>query len=204
MLAMEKEQTEYLLRKLNQVFKDGYRPARGKESYGFVLRNGAFAGDMANCFGHIFNLRNQQFDDYQIEPPLNKWGVRYYTGFFNNSDTNQARAALMLDFIRATGLQVTESAPAEPITDFKSWKMALYFNNFDFHCFLEDAPHQWSEKNGSNIRVNRYNFATPPRLHKLAIGWAYQLDYDLYNTYKITNPYADENNRYVKDRVLGR
>lgn len=202
---MEKEQTEYLLRKLNQVFQDGYRPARGKESYFYSLKNNnrTLVSDMVNCFGHIFNLRNQQFDDYQIEPPLDKWKTHYYTGFFNDADTHQKRAALMLDFIRETGLKVTKCDPAEPVTDFKSWKMALYFNDFDFHCLLEDAPHQWSEKMGTTIRVNHHHFAIPPLL-RTTDNCFFGVGYDLYNTYKITNPHADENNRYVKDGILGR
>ena len=199
---MEKAQTQYLLRKLNQVFKDGYRPARGNESYCYRLNNGDYVSDMVNCFGHVFNLRNQQFNDYQIAPAIEKWEHRYFTGFFNHGSTNHERAQLMLDFIRETGLKVTECDPAEPVTDFKSWKMALYFADNDMHCFLEDAPHQWSEKLGFNTRVNHHHFATPPRLHKFTIGWGCETDYDLYNTYKITNPYADESNPYVKDRNI--
>lgn len=202
--AMEKAQTQYLLRKLNQVFKDGYRPARGNESYCYRLNNGDYASDMVNCFGHVFNLRNHQFEDYQIVPAIEKWGHRYFTGFFNHGSTNPERAQLMLDFIQETGLKVTECDPAEPVTQFDSWKMALYFGEEDFHCFLEDTPHQWSEKLGFNTRVNHHKFAIPPRLYNIPISCSSGLDYDLYHTYKITNPYASESNPYVKDRELGR
>ncbi len=61
---MNHAQTHYLLKKLRQVFRDGYRPVRGDEPYGVALDNGTTANNMVNCLGHTFNLRNRQFNDY--------------------------------------------------------------------------------------------------------------------------------------------
>lgn len=184
---------EHLLRKLHKVFKDGYRPARGNESYWdhalFDGRNRTYLIDRVNCFGHIFNLRNQQFKDYGFKP-YNLYGR------FDKEKLRQpaAFAQDLLDFIKETGLRVTECDPKEPINDFKSWKVALYFApTIDFHFFLEDAPQKWSGKLGCSGPVTWQTKL--PLKHNFK-----QYDYDFYNTYKITNPHADETNRYIQDR----
>lgn len=182
---------QHLLRKLRQVFKDGYRPARGNESYfadnTYDAKSRTFLVDRVNCFGHTFNLRNQQFKDYGFKP-YNLYGS------FDIEKLKQpsAFAQDLLDFIKETGLRVTECDPNEPITDFKSWKIALYFAPTDFHFLLEDAPQKWSSKLGFVCGV-----AWRPKL-PLKYNNA-QHNYDFYNTYQITNPNADENNRYVKE-----
>lgn len=183
------ESTHHLLSKLHQVFKDGYRPARGNESYAAQLKNGVLAGDMINCFGHTFNLRNQQLDDYQFTPD------RIY-GYFpaEPGASGQTRAQPMLDFIQETGLRVAACDPNEPITDFKSWKIALYFAPSDFHFLLEEAPGRWSSKLGFSFEVDQNLY--PPQKYYGAF------DYNLFNTYKITNPHADANNRYLQGRTL--
>lgn len=190
---------EYLLRKLNQVFKDGYRPARGAESYNVPLKNGLWAYEQVNCLGHIFNLRNQQFNDYQFEP----YGM--YGNFPSCSPgvSNRARTGQMLDFIKETGLRVNECDPLEPIKDFRSWKIALYYAPDDFHYLLEDAPHHWSSKCGTMNYFEQIDRRQPPYKYRYCNLLDPDLKtYYLYNTYKITNPYADESNPYVKDRNI--
>ena len=188
---------EHLLGKLRQVFRDGYRPARGAESYNTLLKNGLWAYEQVNCLGHVFNLRNQQFNDYQIKPY-----VMY--GHFprRQCSSNRAWAGEMLDFIKETGLRVNECDPMEPITDFRSWKMALYFSPNDFHYLLEDAPQHWSSKCGVANYFEQIDRRKAPHKYRYCNLPGPEFDtYHLYNTYKITNPHADENNRYVKDRV---
>ena len=198
---------KHLLRKLSRVFKDGYRPARGAESYNVRLDNGFWAYQQVNCLGHVFNLRNQQFNDYNFLPiPM--------FGFFPQApwEDNHDWARKMLAFIQATGLQVEECDPVMPITDFRSWKTALYFSQPrgwglpDFHFLLEDAPRQWSSKCGNDNAFEQFYHRTAPQEYQCctANSDTHCLTRDpdtyyLYNTYKITNPNADPNNPYVKD-----
>ena len=189
---------DHLLGKLRQVFRDGYRPARGAESYNVRLKNGLWAYQQVNCLGHVFNLRNQQFNDYDFKP------YRMFGDFVLGPWENKhAWLGQMLDFIKDTGLKVEECSPKETITDFKSWKTALYFVRFgysagDFHYLLEDMPNQWSSKCGFRDNFEQLNLVTPPLIYKNQIDRSLT-DYDFYGTYKITNPNADPNNPYVKD-----
>ena len=144
----QKKQTEHVLSKLQQVFHDGYRPARGTEPYDFTLKNECKAYRLVNCFGHMFNLKNQQLNDYQFGPyPI-------YSAFNEiDKDPDNKASQRMLDFIKEIGLKVEECAPDKLIDDFKSWKIALYFGKYnnnqkDFHYLLEEAPGLWSSKIG--------------------------------------------------------
>lgn len=192
---------KHLLRKLYKVFKDGYRPARGNEYYNVKLDNGVKAYEQVNCLGHVFNLRNQQFNDYKIKP-YKMFG--YFSGLrasrFKEDATEQ-----MFDFIKETGLKIEECDPKKTITDFKSWKVALYFHDTpwhkDFHFLLEDAPRNWSSKLGFEPYVEHNYELVPPKIYRNLVDNNPD-PYEFYGTYKITNPNADENNRYVKDRTL--
>lgn len=123
-------------------------------------------------------------------------------GYFPQSpwENNRDWAAKMLDFIKEIGLRVQECDPLEPVTDFRSWKIALYFSIDDFHYLLEDTPNQWSSKCGFSKRLEQLDRRRAPRKYRYFNLPDPDMDtYYFYNTYKITNPYADENNRYVKD-----
>ena len=197
---MYSESTQHLLRKLNQVFKDGYRPARGNESYRVMLNNGVQAYTMVNCLGHIFNLRNQQFNDYQFTP-YRMYGA--FDGITHNS--NKKATQRLFDFIQATGLKIEECDPNKAITDFKSWKVALYFEDSkaskDFHFMLEETPQHWSSKIGFGPCIDQIQGTTPPREYYNQVIIC-PGKYEFYGTYKITNPNASESNRYVQDRTL--
>lgn len=231
------QEKEYILGKLHQIFKDGYRPMRGDESYNTFLKNGSQVYDLVNCFGHTFNLRNQQFEDYNIKP------YRLYGRFSDYEDSvyfENKTAQSIFDFIKETGLKIEECKPDDKITDFRSWKIALYFynnwNHKDFHFLLEEKPKKWSSKLGFHPYVEHVNEDILP--HKFLIKdknskgisrkdytkkrhciiehncklvppsrYSNMVEedpyiYEFYGTYKITNINADENNRYVKDRIL--
>jgi len=201
---MNQEKTKYILNILYKIYKDGYRPARKNESYNVKLKNGFYAGSMINCMGHIFNLRNKQFNDYKIEPynVFDFFGEvctePYFMDFlkYNNKEKN---AQLMLDFIKETGLKVAECAPDEMITDFKSWKIALYFSKNDFHYLIEDVPGHWSGKDGDTNIVEFLKSEASPKKY---CHTKTKSSYELYCSYKITNKNANENNIYVNDREL--
>lgn len=197
-MGKAEEQTEYLLRQLYQVFKDGYRPARGIETYGQLLKNHVETYDMVNCLGHVFNLRNQQYNDYKFKA-FQIYG--YFPGLKRQPDPIASQR--LFDFIKETGLKIEECDPNKPIEDFKSWKCALYFGTDeetdlrDFHFLLEDAPYIWSSKIGFEPFVEQLRTTKlPMTYHSLLEGG---LNYQFYGAYKITNPNADENNRYVRN-----
>ncbi len=195
---------EHLLRKLNQVFKDGYRPVRRNEPYNFKLKNGLYVYECVNCLGHVFNLTNQQFNDYDFGP------YKMYGKFpLQNQNSslcfNERMKNTMFDFIKETGLKIEECDPNKPIEDFKSWKIALYFLNTryhkDFHYIFEESPNIWSSKSGYKPQVDYIQTTNLPDTYINQTDIAPDV-YNLYGTYKITNVNADENNPYVKDRML--
>ncbi len=126
----------------------------------------------------------------------------YFTGFMQADQADEfiKPADKMLHFIRRTGLKVTPCAPAEPVTDFKSWKIALYFAPGDFHYLLEEAPAQWSGKLGFGTTVEHFAGALPPlKYHDAQAPRAPY--FDLCGTYVVTNPHARASNPYVRDRL---
>ena len=191
------KRTEKLLTTLQAVFRDGYRPARGAEPYNVTLNNGVRLYSMVNCFGHIFNLRNAQFNDYHFDsfPMYGNFPGMFY-------DPQDKALGRMMDFVRATGLQIEECDPKQPIEDFKSWKVALYFEDHphkrDFHYLLEEQPCLWSSKIGFEPCVEHIMRNQPPKSYRNIVDSDAAL-YDFYGTYKITNPHADAQNRYLKD-----
>lgn len=198
-LAMNQaEQTQHLLSKLRDVFRDGYRPARGIEPYNVRLKNGELTYRIVNCLGHVFNLRNRQFNDYQIQ------AYDLYRNFPNIDHAPiHTVSRNLLDFIRETGLQVEACDPSARIDEFKSWKMALYFDNTvptnrDFHFLLAEKPNVWSSKIGFTQHVERIYQDTPPQNYQQRAVFNRPMNYELYGTYKITNPNANPKNPYVK------
>jgi|GEM_PF-1912394 len=194
----QQEDIQQLLTRLQKVFKDGYRPVRKTESYSVTISNYTKAFNVVNCLGHVFNLTNQQLEDYHIVP------YRMFGCFPKlNKKSNFQTKHDLFDFIQETGLKIEECAPDKTITDFKSWKTALYFESDgrykDFHFLLEDAPQIWSSKVGYTSYFEHLYEKVPPEQYHPLIDNKYV--YDFFGTYQITNPNADENNFYVKDAI---
>lgn len=196
METLEKR-TEHLLSKLQQVFRDGYRPARGTQSYNIMLKNKAKIYAMVNCFGHIFNLQNQQFNDYHFDAfPLfgNFSGMGY--------EPQDKAAKRLLEFIRAAGLKVEACDPTKTVEDFKSWKIAIYFeknpHKRDFHLLLEEQPNLWSSKIGFEPCVEHIFSKEPPELYYNLVDDD-PVVYELFEVDKVTNPFADANCKYLKN-----
>ena len=192
---VDNEKKAKLLSHLQDVFRDGYRPARGDESYSVYVGNYVKAFQMVNCLGHVFNLTNKQLEDYDIIP------CRLYSYFPGIKEQPQAkREQRLLDFIQATGLQVQDCAPDKNIKDFNTWKIAMYFENNpyskDFHFLLEEAPGFWSSKIGYSSYLEHIYTKEPPVKYAPMADNRYQYEYR--GTYQITNPYASPNNKYLK------
>ncbi len=195
-IDIHEERVQHIISKLYQIFQDGYRPARGFEPYNFQLDNKRKVSKLVNCFGHVLNLRNAQFNDYKIGP------YQIY-GYFPNicSDTDQQAAQRMFDFLKEIGLKIEECAPDKTIEDFRSWKIALYFENTnrlhkDFHFILEESPDLWSSKLGFSPNIEHLREKNPPEVYQNLL--TDEFNYERYGAFIITNPKADENNPYIK------
>ena len=159
---MNRETSEYLIKKLYKIFKDGYRPARGGEPYDFFYKETAI-GLYTNCLGHaMFNLTNAQFADYDIRPPR-YITENYYCGFIDSIDDldydyNADKYLLDVEkifgeietFVRETGLKIEECSETFAPEDFNSWKVACYLSEglADYHFMLQEQNGVWSSKNG--------------------------------------------------------
>lgn len=184
---------------LTDVFKHGYRPARKiTEPYAYVLPNGVKVSAAVNCFGHaVFNLRNQQFLDYNL-------GSFPLFGSFDGIcyDPKNIAENRLMDFIRSIGLKVADCDPAKLITRPDSWKVALHFEDSndkrDFHLLLEEAPGLWSSKIGFEPCLEHVYQVTPPGVYRNLEDDDPTI-YNFYATYQITNPNYSSDNPYLKD-----
>ena len=194
---------DYIIEKLWQVFKDGYVPSRGKESYDYELSNkSGNIYNFTNCLSHAcFNLTNKMFDAYNINPPKFH-DCSYFGLMMHPGDTDGKIAQRILYFIRETGLKVEDCDPNIPVRDFNSWKMALYTANDDYHLLLEEPARRTARFFRSHRRIWTSKAGYWGDFCKELEGELPTVmrsgRYYLYNTYKITNENADEDNPFVR------
>lgn len=201
-MAMVTEQDKYLehaVKKLHKVFiEDHYRKARNpKESYDVPLKNGAYAYSIVNCLGHVLNLQNKQFDDYNFKPyPL--------FGSFPGLSRKPLESAAedIFYFFKQIGLKIEEYDPTQINEDFCSWIAALYFEDnqehHDFHFILQEYHGLWSSKIGFEPCKEHLCTIVPPERYRNLVDNDAAI-YNLFKVIKITNPKADENCRYLKN-----
>lgn len=191
---MNKNTSNYIAGVLWQIFRDGYRPSRKAQSYNVILKNGVAAYKLFNCVGHAcFNLTNQQFEDYNLKLPTFQ---ESYFGSFLSEKSRHATIKNILNFISKTGLEVEKCKEDDVIDDFKSWKIALYTAFDDYHCLIEDEAGSWSGKISYTPDMEQYNLL--PK--NLMTSRVFSPIYTFYGTYKVTNIYADPENKYVKEQ----
>ncbi|MBQ8444590.1 MAG: hypothetical protein IJX25_04485 [Clostridia bacterium] len=172
--------------KLQQIFKLGYLPSRGNQSYKECRQYA-----IPNCFAHAcFNLTNEQLEKF------NKADFGAFRGFIQSIfHANRHITADLFDFVRECGLKVTKSNSRIPSRD-NEWKVALYFGRErftkDYHFLLQEKDGSWSGKIGSEMELNHY-----PTLPK-QVQCNFEYPYTLYGVYKITNPFACKSKRSPK------
>ncbi|MBQ8444589.1 MAG: hypothetical protein IJX25_04480 [Clostridia bacterium] len=188
---MDKENT---VLKLNKVFKKGYVPSRGSQSYSFVSpvsHEGYFFS--ANCFAHAcFNLTNELIDKVKI----NLQDSLAYASPIDHTAGLESTEINLLNFIEKTGLKIEKIDNFDIINNFpemisdNQWIIALYFcesNNFkDFHFFLQEKDGRWSSKYGYRDVLNFFDelpfkYVAPNKIDT----------YYFYSKYLITNPYIE-------------
>ena len=164
--------------KLQQVFKMGYTPSRGKESYSEIKYF-----YIPNCFAHAcFNLTNQQLSNFK---EADKHAFRGFVQSILQLDKYIAKD--LFDFVKLCGLKVQKSNRSLPKHD-NEWKVAIYFGSErlkkDYHFLLQEKDGSWSGKHGETDQVTFY-----PEAPKY-LDYNFEFPYKLYGIYKITNPYA--------------
>ena len=169
---------EMILKNLNEIFRKGYVPARGSESYRVHLSNGERASEMVNCLEHAcFNLTNEQLDKCCLNKNDSNFCCDTEPSYVNEEYENS-----LLGLIKSVGLKVNRCKENAVLKE-NQWKVALYFEDSDvfrdFHFMLQEKNNMWSSKQGVLDNVELYD--EPPLVFKKY--------YVKYGTYKITNPY---------------
>ena len=171
--------------KLQQIFKLGYVPSRGGQSYR-IAENGIIKNyaSIPNCFAHAcFNLTNEQLARF------NEADFRAFRGFVQSVfHMNNYIAKDLFDFVKECGLKVQRSNGKLPKYS-NEWKVALYFGTErfkkDYHFLLLEKDGTWSSKIGCESEIKYFDF--PPK----ELMCNYEYPYQLYGIFKITNPFAD-------------
>ena len=174
--------------KLNKIFKLGYLPSRGDESYEEEhLHSGARLSVFANCFEHAcFNLKNSHLQGFTVED-ADSFGHKIdYLG-----QPKEEIAKNLLDFLKASGLQI-KRVFRNFTTKTNQWLVALYFGtslkdnqNQDFHFMRKESNDLWSHKMGHTDEIEYLN---KPPLHFISNSF---YKYKLYGYFIITNPYVE-------------
>ena len=164
---------------MNNIFKRGYMPSRGRVKYNFVSKY------FTNCFGHAcFNLTNSQL----IKLGINNVGVWSFFGCFGLKTGSDEYIKTAKNKIESVGLKIEESSLDEKI-ETNQWKVAYYYhqNEYfgdDFHFLRQEKDGSWSGKFASYKEIEYFD--KPPK--------KYGGEYFLKGIYKITNPYVSVEN----------
>ena len=174
-----------LVKKLGEVFKQGYMPQRGTQTYmyAYCFDPEVLMGDIINCFGHAaFNLTNEMIEKLGLTmeelEPIWRFGEKQNQGVTFSDEIE--------GFIRQTGLKIE---PCGLHTKMKKnqWKIAYYMRHLsegiDYHFILQEKDGRWSSKNGQRPKVETF-VSDPPKMWKDK--------YYLCGYYCITNPYVNE------------
>ena len=168
---MDRERT---LKKLQEIFKMGYFPSRGKQSYHTLTPKNIPTGHLVNCFAHTFNLTNELLIKYNFDF-LDKQSFQY---FIENDFSPSITTSRLLNFVADTGLEVS---PTVDKIKSNSWVIALYYRtadeDYDYHFLLKEKS-GWSSKMGISCEVETFHHLPKVFRHT----------YDLYGIYTITNP----------------
>lgn len=183
-----------MFKKIQRIFKSGYVPDRGDETYFYnfidpVLKQEVYTSEICNCFGHAcFNLKNEHFKNHKIS--LVNRDFFYNFGTDLETKNNEEIEKLILKKIESVGLI---PSLAKDTTQLKNnqWKVAMYIDRIsfgqndvfrDYHFMLQEKDGRWSSKDSFKVDVEKYDELTKH----------FGLYYKLHNVYTITNPNAKE------------
>ncbi len=167
-----------IIKKLNEIFRQGYTPSRGKEEYSVDCIDNIPIARLANCFVHAcFNLKNDHYWDYYITSRE----AKQMKCFYNESDDDELVQKKLITFVKRTGLLI-KPCDQNLVVRENQWKVGLYFSNWsclsDYHFLLQEKDGTWSGKRGLTKLVDRFE-ELPQQVY----------DYELKEIFVITNPY---------------
>ena len=178
---------ENLIKKLNRVYKRGYVPSRNLSNYSGFSFEGIAVSSLYNCFAHACCGWT---NDMIIASRLTCEESEYFGNFYDNfSEPPEVIEKRILKLVNDAGLEIVPCQQNALLKN-NQWKVALYFkdgygkfNNFHFLKY-EPKNNLWTSKFSHYSVIE--TFDTLPQ--------CYDDTYKFYNTYKITNPFAANEN----------
>lgn len=164
------------IRKLQKIIKQGHIPCRGEESYTKTYK-------LANCFEHAcFNLSNLQLKYSLKEADTNDFS--HFQSYNKDKAFDQ-----ITNYLKETGLQI-ERCSQNKILKSNQWIVAIYFEPLypvckDYHFLLKEKDGTWSGKVGFSEKIETFK--------TLPIKMDNNCFYEFYDTFCLTNPFAEEN-----------
>ncbi|MBP3432016.1 MAG: hypothetical protein J6K39_04110 [Clostridia bacterium] len=173
-----KKSEKALLKNINEIYKKGYIPARGNQTYKYVAKSAnSEVSELVNCFAHAcFNLTNQQLTDCQITSESSRIFWKFPIDGFRSHDILR-----MKKILAQTGLEV-KRCKADQRPENNQWKVAFYCDGAwgDIHFMLQERNGTWSSKLGAQRKIEKFGTTYPPKKYDT---------YKLHSFYMITNPY---------------
>ncbi len=168
------------IKKIKDIFTDGYIPRRGNEEYLSYSKN-------INCFGHAcLNLTNRQINALrEANPSLKIFDI---AGLGNVDDDNYWEECLYA-FIKMVGLEIKPIKTEKIKLAKNQWLIALYDAAIDsYHFARKEFDGSWTAKESFTSTISRFN-----KLPRRYINPNPNDPYEniLNKLYVITNPYAE-------------
>ena len=165
---------EGLIKEINNIYKRGYLPSRGKNEYTQKTAS------MVNCFGHaVFNLQNQDLESILSSKETlltyqRKFGTVGIKGIMK----------VVKEKVQEVGLEIQKSSIDEKLEE-NQWKIAYFYmfsspyNSADAHFMIQEKDGTWTSKLGVKEEIEVFK----------KLPEDYHCGYLLQGIYKITNPY---------------
>lgn len=189
---------EPFLKNLEGIFRLGYVPHRGYQPY--VVYDCIYDedcptehyADVVRCYVHAcFNLKNEDYRKMDYNDLENATFP-----LADKKDFSKTVESLM-GFVKKVGLKVTRVSVFDKVNPSKEWKVAIYQSRkddeiHDYHFFRQEPDGNWSCKQGQYVDILEFQQLPNPYFSEIGTR------YDLYDVYKIENPFAKDLNEKVK------
>ena len=180
--------------RIKELFKKGYFPARGSQSYLAVCKstNEAYSHQI-NCFAHAcLNLTNEQLEQLNLDR-LDRctFDIKTY-----QYEPQERIEQTFTKRVKRFGLEAHLCERNFLITKQNQWKVALYFGtsprtlDVDYHFLKQEKNGVWTSKVSWGLDEIEC-FDSLPDTYYSPSG----VEYHLHNTYIITNPYIEKTNQ---------
>lgn len=173
-----------MIKKINEILKRGV--VRKNQEYDFKT---CF---VVNCFGHsVFNFKNEDIielnSNYQDELNAYFWRFERLSESKHQISPNRLCKRAEEDFIEKVelaGLKIEKCKEDDKLEE-GQFKVAFYFDlrpgEEDLHFMRQEENGMWTSKAGANFDVEKFD----------ELPWTYKNNFKLIKTFKITNPYLN-------------